>query len=175
VEVILGEFYEKRYETYRKRKAHLIRSMQGELKKLANKARFIQEIIAEKIDLRKSQNDGEVDMILEQLGFDRILEDSAVEGKPGTYKYLTEMRLNTLTKERAEKLNQERDESAAKLRELEATTLETMWLRELDALESRYAEDRQWRIQLQNPEGGIPSSNGGGGALGTVKKTKMRK
>lgn len=82
--------------------------------------------------------------------------------KVGTYKYLTEMRLNTLTKERAAKLIQERDESAAKLRELEATTLESMWLRELEALEGRYAEDRQWRIQLQNPEGGAVAGSGGG-------------
>ena len=174
VEVILGEFYEKRYETYRKRKAHLIRVMQGELKKMANKARFIQDIVAGKIDLRKSQNDGEVDGVLEKLGFDRISEEVGGEGvKIGTYKYLTEMRLNTLTKERAAKLIQERDESSAKLRELEATTLESMWLRELDALEGRYAEDRQWRIQLQNPEGGAAAGSGGVGIVG--KKTKMRK
>jgi hypothetical protein len=81
------------------------------------------------------------------------------------------MRLNTLTKERAAKLIQERDESAAKLRELEATTLETMWLRELEALEGRYAEDRQWRVQLQNPEGGAVAS--GNGVIAN-KKTKSR-
>jgi DNA topoisomerase-2 len=166
VDTIIDEFYGVRYETYRKRKASLIRAMQGALKKMANKARFIQEIVAGRIDLRKHQNDGEVDAILEAMKFDRMMSDgSEVEGeeeeggKGGNYKYLTEMKLNTLTKERAEKLMRERDEAEAQLRILEATTLETMWLRELDALETKYTEDRAWRIQLQNPDGGVSKNS----------------
>jgi DNA topoisomerase-2 len=188
VESILDEFYVVRYDTYRKRKAHLIRAMQGALKKMANKARFIQEIVAGHIDLRKSQNDGEVDVMLEQKGFDRMASDGSDVvgeaeggGSGGNYKYLTEMKLNTLTKERAEKLMRERDDAETQLRTLEATTLETMWLRELDSLESQYTEDRAWRIQLQNPEG-VPTSMGGNGLKMnknmksiTSSKTKLRK
>ena len=163
VDSILDDFYVVRYETYRKRKVQLIRAMQGALKKMSNKARFIQEIVAGRIDLRKHQNDGEVDAILEKMGFDRMASDgSEIDsesegGSGGNYKYLTEMKLNTLTKERAEKLMRERDEAEAQLRVLEATTLEAMWLRELDALEEKYAEDREWRIQLQNPDGKTPT------------------
>jgi DNA topoisomerase-2 len=106
--------------------------------------------------------------------------DAEVEGgSGGNYKYLTEMKLNTLTKERAEKLMRERDDAEAQLRVLEATTLETMWLRELDALEQKYAEDREWRIQLQNPEGGVVKGTSKAPSFGktssTDKKRALRK
>ena len=104
------------------------------------------------------------------------VDSEAEGGNGGNYKYLTEMKLNTLTKERAEKLMRERDEAEAQLKTLEATTLETMWLRELDALEEKYAEDRTWRIQLQNPEG-IPTSALKSSSSSSSKSriTKLRK
>ena len=183
VETIIDDFYVVRYETYRKRKAYLIRAMQGALKKMANKARFIQEIVAGRIDLRKHQNDGEVDAILEAMKFDRMASDATTEtgeegGNGGNYKYLTEMKLNTLTKERAEKLMRERDEAESQLRTLEATTLESMWLKELDALDTQYAEDRAWRIQLQNPDGKVtkPSSIANASKASSAdKKRALRK
>ena len=77
----------------------------------------------------------------------------AVAGIGGSYKYLTEMKLNSLTKERAEKIVKECEEIEREKKVLEGTSLADMWLKDLDEFEGRYTEDQKWRVSLQNPEG----------------------
>jgi DNA topoisomerase-2 len=136
------------------------------LVKLRNRARFIREIVSGKIDLRKHRDDTEVDAMLMAAGFDKLSangeEVSSVSGSGsdsvavvgmGNYKYLTEMKLNSLTKERAEKFVKECEEIEREKKILEETSLADMWLKDLDEFEGRYSEDQKWRVSLQNPEG----------------------
>lgn len=51
-----------------------------------------------------------------------------------SFAYLLSMPLLSLTKEKVEQLKQERHDSLVQLDDLEATSPETMWTRDLDAL-----------------------------------------
>jgi len=163
VDAIVDAYYLVRSAVYGKRKAHLLKSIMALLVKLRNRARFIREIVSGKIDLRKHRDDGEVDAMLFAAGFDKlcangdeVLPSSVGDDSVavvGNYKYLTEMKLNSLTKERAEKIVKECEEIEREKKILEATSLADMWLKDLDEFEGKYTEDQKWRVSLQNPEG----------------------
>ena len=61
----------------------------------------------------------------EQLGFKK---------RQGTYKHLTDMPISSFTYEEIEKLKKYLDTLQKNLNTLENTTIETIWLSELDAL-----------------------------------------
>lgn len=166
VDAIVDAYYLVRSSVYGKRKEYLLKSISALLVKLRNRARFIREMVAGKIDLRKHRDDTEVDAMLMAAGFDKLAangdEVSSVSGSGddsvavvgmGSYKYLTEMKLNSLTKERAEKIVKECEEIEREKKVLEGTSLADMWLKDLDEFEGRYSEDQKWRVSLQNPEG----------------------
>jgi DNA topoisomerase-2 len=166
VDAIVDAYYLVRSSVYGKRKAHLLKSISALLVKLRNRARFIREMVSGKIDLRKHRDDSEVDAMLLAAGFDKLCangeevisvsgngDDSVAVAGGGSYKYLTEMKLNSLTKERAEKIVKECEEIEREKKVLEGTSLADMWLKDLDEFEGRYTEDQKWRVSLQNPEG----------------------
>jgi DNA topoisomerase-2 len=173
VDDVIDDYFTVRLGLYVKRKAHLIRELNEVLRRASNRARFIQEIVAGSIDLRKYKNDAEIDALLEKMGLDRMssttgtdsdvntdtTSDSSTSIMQGNYRYLTDMKLNTLTKERAERLLQERDQAAKELAVLQSTSPETMWNRDLDAFETQYREYREWRIKLQRPDGTPAAKN----------------
>jgi DNA topoisomerase-2 len=73
-------------------------------------------------------------------GFDKI---------DGDYKYLVKMPMDSVTSENVEKLRRERDETLRELEVLKQTTLEQMWLRELDVLDAKYQDYKKLREELQ--------------------------
>jgi len=55
-----------------------------------------------------------------------------------------------VTNENVDKLKKERDETMKELEVLRQTSLEQMWMRELDVLETKYVQYKKIREDLQN-------------------------
>jgi DNA topoisomerase-2 len=68
----------------------------------------------------------------------------------GDYKYLVKMPMDSVTNENVDKLKKERDDTMKELEALKQTTLEQMWMRELETLEIKYAQYKKIREDLQN-------------------------
>jgi len=156
VEEIIEDFFQVRMSVYGKRKAHQIKDMENKLAKLSNRARYIKENLDGVVDLRR-KSAIDVVALMETRKFDKI---------DGDYKYLIKMPMDSVTLENAEHIMQERDICEKELATLRGTSLETIWLTELDSLEREYTGYKTRRAQIQ--AGGAQSTKtikkaGGGG------------
>jgi DNA topoisomerase II len=124
IEEIMDEFYIVRLDAYRRRKAMLVQTMEKVLVKLANRARYITDVLAGVVDLRKKTN-AVVNDMLKQMKYAQLEE---------SYDYLLKMPMNSVTEENVAKILKEKEEMESELNELKATSVETIWLRELKAL-----------------------------------------
>ena len=70
---IIDDYYVVRMEIYSTRKNYLINEMNNILVKLTNKARFIQGVLDDVIDLRR-KNSQDINNMLDEMSFDHILE-----------------------------------------------------------------------------------------------------
>lgn len=141
---IIDDYYEVRLEYYDDRKEFIIDTLEKELMILSNKAKYIQEILDNTIDLRKRKKQEIIDM-LEDKDYDIIDDDKE-------YKYLIKMPMDSVSEENVEKLLQEHNKKNEELIIVKSTTTEQMWISELIILESEYANYRENRIQSQQAD-----------------------
>lgn len=139
IQEIIDDFYSVRLATYKKRKDYLVKDMEHKLVKLSNRAKYILEMLAGTIDLRRKTTN-EVNALLESMQFAKIDDD---------YKYLIKMPMDSVTQENVSTILKERDETEAALNALKVTTLENMWLQELEILETNYKIYKKQREQIQ--------------------------
>ena len=142
VEEIIDYFYDVRLETYSKRKKHLIKDLENKLVKLSNRARYIQKNLDGTIDLRRKKAD-EVNALLTGMEFVKI---------DGDFKYLIKMPMDSVTQENVDKIMKEKSDAETELDVLKKTTLENMWLSELDTLKKEYEKYRAVRESIQKGE-----------------------
>ena len=119
---------------------------------LSNKARFIEEQCEEVIDLRKKKKAMVIEL-LKTRNYDIIDDDDE-------YKYLRQMKIESVEEENIVKLRKERDEKMKELEILQKTSERKMWLSDLKQFEKLYEKyliDRQDRV------------------FGKVKKKKIKK
>ena len=161
VREIIDAFYHVRLALYVKRKAFMVEQLQHKLLKLSNKAKYIQENLSGDVDLRK-KNSVQVEELMTGRAYDKI---------DGDYKYLIKMPMDSVTEENVERIMKERDDARNELDVLVNTSVEKMWLRELDTLEVQYGEFKSRREKIQNGS----SASGGGGAKKLVKKKVVKK
>ena len=131
VEEIIDAFFDVRMEMYAKRKKSLVHTMRMRVTELSNRARFIQDVVANIIDLRKYADDAETEAVLAAKKYDKHNDK---------YEYLTHMHIQSMNKSRVQKLLDEKEELVRELEVLEKTGLHTMWLRELELLEKEYGK-----------------------------------
>ena len=127
-EDIIDEFIPIRLEFYKKRKTYLLKQLERIVKVLHNKARFIEEQCADKIDLRR-KNKQMVANLLSTHKYDTC---------DGKYDYLTSMPFSSVIEENMLKLRQERDKNKSALEILRATTEKKLWYRELNLFIKNY-------------------------------------
>ena len=139
VEEVIEEFYGVRLATYSKRKAFLIDDLQKKLVKLSNRAKYILATLDGSVDLRKKKADI-VTELLTSKGFALI---------DGDFKYLIKMPMDSVTEENVERIMKEKGDAEAELKRLQATSLETMWLTELDELQKDYTVYQKKRECIQ--------------------------
>jgi len=130
VSEIINDYYGTRLSGYGTRKEYLINVIQQELILLSNKRRYIQELLDDTIDLRKKKKEVIIQM-LKDKEYDTIDNDA-------DYKYLLKMSMDSVTEENVQKLTNDHDSKTEQLQDVMATSIQDMWLRELDCLEVEY-------------------------------------
>ena len=154
---ILRCFFYHRLEFYVKRKDMLLEKMKRELKILSNKERFIEEVCEGDLVVSNRKRT-ELLSELSEKGYDLFpKDDTKSEGEEDDedetmeeissdaelakgYEYLLGLKLWTLTFERAEDIRRQKLDKEAEVSALESTTPESIWLSDLDELDTALAE-----------------------------------
>jgi DNA topoisomerase-2 len=144
VEEIIDDYYEIRFEYYEDRKEYIINALEKDIIILSNKVKYIKEILDETIDLRKKKKQEIIDMLVEKKYY--MIEDDK------EFKYLVKMPMDSVSEENVEKMLNEHKEKANELERIKSTTIEEMWLSELEILENEYEEYQKERKQSQTGE-----------------------
>lgn len=159
---ILKEFCRLRRQMYQKRKDYLVAKLTREAEILSNKARFILMVVKGELEIRRKKK-AELLTELKKLKFTPMSElDAIMKGKTALeeadaaetkekdtpdkteYDYLLNMNLWSLTYEKVEEIKKQLETKKEELDILKATTIETMWDRDLEALSSSLDDlDRQ--------------------------------
>jgi DNA topoisomerase-2 len=174
---IIEDYFGKRLELYSIRKEWLLENLQRELVKLSNRARYIQALLVDRIDLRRKTKDQVFEM-LHREGFDTI---------DGDYSYLTKMPMDSVTAELVEKIMREKGNKEEELDALRNKNEFDMWKEELNALEVEYRRFREERaasfaedeVELTSAkEDGkkkkkVSGGGGGGGGVVIAKNKKV--
>jgi DNA topoisomerase-2 len=142
VEEIIGEFYDIRMKTYAERKAKMVEELQYRLKKMTNRAKYILENLNGEVDLRRKTAQHVADLLTARK-YDKI-DDG--------YQYLTKMPMDSVTQENVDAILKEKGETKQSLDTLVATTIEQMWIRELDAFLEVYTKYKSDRAQAAKQE-----------------------
>jgi DNA topoisomerase-2 len=150
IEEIIEDFYMTRLQLYQVRKDALIKDMNKLLVKLSNRARYILDVLAGTIDLRKKTNQ-QVQELLEGMKYDKV---------EGDFKYLIKMPMDSVTEEHVAHILKEKADTEVELDILMRTTTGQMWLKELDVFEKEYDMYKRKRHHIQS------------GSVSTVKQTK---
>jgi DNA topoisomerase-2 len=130
---IIEDYYVERLEMYSKRKAAILAQLSNELRVLSNRAKYIQEILDDKLDMRRKTKDV-VFELLKTRGYEHIEGDDE-------YRYLLKMPMDSVTEENVTKLLAERDTTRIAHTKLYETSIQHLWCKDLDELEQEY---RKW-------------------------------
>jgi DNA topoisomerase-2 len=122
----------------------MIDAIERELVLLSNKAKYIKENLDGTIDLRKKKKE-QIIAMLEQKGYDKIDNDE-------DYKYLVKMPMDSVTEESVEKLLKDKGNKEVELDNVKKTTINKMWISELDQLRVQYIEYKEERARLMSGE-----------------------
>jgi DNA topoisomerase-2 len=125
---IIEDYYLTRLHYYHLRKDNLIAKLERELKILRNKSLYIREILNDTIDLRRKSEKEVNDMLMEH----------SYETIDDNYNYLTDMKMSSVCNENVNYLNNKYLEKENELEKLTNTTIENIWLTELQTLEVEY-------------------------------------
>jgi DNA topoisomerase-2 len=162
VEEIIDDYFITRLKLYADRKAYLIDALEKELVILSNKARYIQELLDDTIDLRKKKKT-EIITMLQEKEYDVIEDDDE-------FKYLVRMPMDSVSEENVERLNKEHKDKSDELQRIKETSEQQMWMSELDCLEQEYVKYRSERSQIGNNKDKKKTSGKIVAKSGTVKK-----
>jgi hypothetical protein len=143
-EEIIADYFPVRMDAYVRRKKYLLENLEQKLLKMTNKARYIQAVLDDVIDLRRKTNQ-QVDDMLSAAQFDRI-EDS--------FKYLTKLPMDSVSKENVAAILRDKEETEREFETLKNTTEKQMWAAELDELEQKYMSYRTARRAKHTEDGG---------------------
>ena len=146
-EEIADSYSVTRLEFYAKRKDALIAALRKELMVLSNRARYITELLEDKIDLRRKTNKQLVELLKERK-YDSMDakdlkdakdggDDTSGQGQQG-YKYLLKLPMDSVSEENVKKLLNEKEKKEKELSELSSKTVEEMWVKDLEELEVEY-------------------------------------
>lgn len=137
IEDIIEDYFQKRIELYDERKKHMIMEIEKELIIMSNKAKYIQEVLKGSIDLRRKSKEV-IDEMLEAKGYDKL-------GTDVDYKYLVRMPMDSVSQENVEKIMNELNKKEQELEIVRSTTIQQMWLNELNDLEKAYVQYKEAR------------------------------
>jgi DNA topoisomerase-2 len=139
IQEIIDDFYITRLKLYQVRKDVLIQDMRKLLIKLSNRARYIMDVLAGTVDLRKKTNQ-QVMELLQDMEYNKI---------DGDFKYLVKMPMDSVTEEHVAHILKEKSDTESELEVLLSTTTNEMWLKELLCFEKEYDMYKKKREKIQ--------------------------
>jgi DNA topoisomerase-2 len=139
---IIDSYFPIRLKYYQKRKDYMIAALQKELNLLSNKARYVQDNLDGEIDLRKKRKEDILELLTGK-NYD-VIDDDA------DYKYLLKMPMDSVSEENAERLLKDRDGKEKELVIIQSTSIENMWLNELDVLKQYLDTPKAIKVKKQN-------------------------
>jgi DNA topoisomerase-2 len=161
---IIEDYYVERLSLYAKRKAAMLAQLTNELRVLTNRARYIQEVLDDKLELRRQTKEAIFAKMTEH-GYEHIDGDTE-------FKYLLKMPMDSVSDENVRHLLSERDSKRAQHRQLADTSIQALWTRDLDELEVEY---KKWVAAAEASVVSMASKGGGGGAAAPAKKKMVVK
>ena len=181
-EEIVDSYSITRLEFYTKRKDALIAALRKELMLLSNRARYITELLEDKIDLRRKTNKQLVELLKERKydsmdakdaggGDENGGDELPGQGQQG-YKYLLKLPMDSVSEENVKKLLNEKEKKEKELSELSSKTVEEMWVKDLEELEVEY--NKFIEATTYSATSTSIAKSGGGGAASKSKKVKAK-
>lgn len=174
VDEVIDLFCQVRYKLYGDRKRHMLNEMKENLKWTSNKRRFLEEVMEDKLVLRR-RDEKDVVSEMEKGGYDKKLKKQKLElerfdeeeveenkKKEAGYDYLLTLHVRSFTKAMLEKLDREIAELKAKIKSLSDTSEKELWMRDLSEFEVAY--DRWLKVIAKEDEIAPPKK--------TAKKAK---
>jgi DNA gyrase/topoisomerase IV subunit A len=159
---IIEDYYVERLALYAKRKAAMLAQLANELRVLTNRARYIQEVLDDKLELRRQTKEAIFAKMVAH-GYEHIEGDAE-------FKYLLKMPMDSVTDENVRNLLSDRDTKRAQHQGLADTTIHALWMRDLDELETEY---KKWAAATE--ASAAVSAGGGAAAAATKKKMVVKK
>jgi DNA topoisomerase-2 len=120
-EELIYNFYKVRKQHYIKRKKYLLEKLTGEYEIMDSKIKFIRLVVSEKIIIFNKKKD----FIIKQITENNLIKIN------GTYDYLLDMKLWSLTLEKIEKLSTELEKITTEIEILKNTSIQKLWTTEL--------------------------------------------
>jgi DNA topoisomerase-2 len=162
---IIEDYYVERLALYAKRKAAMLAQLANELRVLSNRAKYIQEILDDKLELRRQTKEA-IFAKMTAHGYEHIDGDTE-------FKYLLKMPMDSVTDENVKHLLGERDTKRVQHKGLQDTSIQALWTRDLDELEVEYKKWATAAAAVGSTSGS--GSIAGGGAVATKKKMVVKK
>jgi DNA topoisomerase-2 len=159
---VVDDYYVERLALYAKRKTAMLAQLANELRVLTNRAKYIQEVLDDKLELRRQTKEA-VFAKMTAHGYEHIEGDAE-------FKYLLKMPMDSVTDENVRHLLSERDSKRAQHKGLTDTTIQALWTRDLDELETEY---RKWATAAEAAASGVSAAASGGGGAVAASKKKM--
>jgi len=146
VDEIINYFCTVRFAFYVKRKRHMLDALEGESKYLGNKARFVEEVINNTLNIM-NEEENNIISVLEERGYDKDnkkkanhTEEDEEEKSGGSYDYLLRLQVRTFTANKVRQIRNDIISIQEKIDGLRATTEKQLWLNDLDELETEYVK-----------------------------------
>lgn len=131
---ILKDYIEIRLDIYEKRKKHHVKVLENEMAVLKYRKKFIEQILSKKLIIEKRKK---TDIVQDLIDFKYPELSISFGGKP-SYDYLTNLPLFSLTQEKIDELNKEHQEKLDELELYRNTTIQDLWISEIEVLENNY-------------------------------------
>lgn len=183
-EEIVDAYSVTRLEFYGKRKDALVAALRKELMVLSNRARYITELLEDKIDLRRKTNKQLAELLKERKydsmdakdAKDASKDDNGGEDESSSgqgYKYLLKLPMDSVSEENVKKLLNEKEKKEKELSELNSKTVEQMWMKDLEELEVEYNKFVEATAYPYSATSESTAKAAGGGAA-KAKKVKSK-
>jgi DNA topoisomerase-2 len=162
---IIEDYYTERLALYSKRKTAMLAQLGNELRVLTNRARYIQEVLDDKLELRRQTKEA-IHAKMTTHGYEHIEGDTE-------YKYLLKMPMDSVTDENVRHLLSERDSKRTQHQQLTDTSIQALWTKDLDELEGEY---KKWAAAAEAASVAMTVCTAtGGGAAASKKKMVVKK
>jgi DNA topoisomerase-2 len=162
---IIEDYYVERLALYSKRKTAMLAQLGNELRVLTNRARYIQEVLDDKLELRRQTKEA-IHAKMTAHGYEHIEGDTE-------YKYLLKMPMDSVTDENVRHLLSERDSKRTQHQQLTDTSIQALWTKDLDELDSEY---RKWAMAADAASVAMTkTTSAAGGGAASKKKMVIKK